>query len=307
MKIVIAGAGGVGSYYGAVLARAGHDVALLARGDHLAALRERGVAARLPDGSDFAVPVRASNEAADLGDAELVLVAVKAFSIPDVAPALALMARSGAVVVPLLNGVDIVDRLAEAGVPRASILAGLTYISAVRTGPGVVERRSDFQVVVVGEPGGGASERAGRVVEAFSGTGVEARVSEAIETELWRKLTFIVTLATACGLARAPIGAVRAAPGGERLLRRAAGEAVAVARAVGAELPETEAEEVVERVLALDGALRPSFLLDLEAGGPTELDVLSATISRLGSEAGVDTPVHDTAWAALSASLEREV
>lgn len=302
MKIAIVGAGGVGGYYGAVLARAGHDVTALARGDHLSAIRDGGIEVLQPDGNRFTAPVQATDQPGSLAGADLAVVAVKSYSLPELAPALARLGRGGTTILPLLNGVDITQRLVDQGVPAVSLLAGLTYISAARVAPGQIERRSEFQRIVLGEPDGGASDRAVRVSDAFSATDIDVRVSADMETELWRKLVFIATLAAACGLARGPVGVVRDAPLGATLLARAAAEVVAVARARGVRVDEDEGESVVQRIQGLDPALRPSFLLDLEAGGPTELDILSATISRLGSEAGVPTPVHDTAWTALSRS-----
>src|SRR4051812_49783916 len=141
MNIAILGAGGVGSYYGGTLARAGHRVALLARGAHLEALRgERGLEVRTPEGT-FTVAVEAVGDADELRDVELAVVAVKSYSLAEIAPAARRLAERGAVVLPLLNGVEAADRLIAAGVPGEQVLGGLTEISAVRIGPGIVERR----------------------------------------------------------------------------------------------------------------------------------------------------------------------
>ncbi len=311
MRVAILGAGGVGSYYGGVLAAAGHDVAVLARGANLTALRERGLTVREPaaggqeSGEDLVVDVEASDRVEDLatalsGHPELAIVAVKSYSLGEIAPAAAKLAEAGAVVVPLLNGVDIVDRLEGGGVPREALLAGFTYISAARVEPGVVERRSDFRRVVVGEPGDGASERARRVATAFDGTGVEARASDAIEPELWGKFVFIAAVSAVCGLARAPVGPAREADGGPERVRHAVEEVVAVARARGVDLPADTADSVVARIMDLAPGLKPSFLLDVLAGGPNELDILSGAVSGFGRELGVPTPVHDEVVAALS-------
>lgn len=304
MRITILGAGGVGSYYGGVLAAAGHDVALLARGENLAALRERGLTVREPAGEERVMDVAASALVDDLvaafpGDPELAIVAVKSYSLGEIAPAAAALADAGAVVVPLLNGVDIVDRLAAGGVPRSALLEGLTYVSAARAAPGVVERRSDFRRVVVGEPGGGASDRAKRVAAAFDGTGVDARASDTIEVELWSKFVFIAALSAVCGLARAPVGAAREVDGGADRVRRAVDEVETVAGARGVDLPPDTADSVVARIMGLAPGLQPSFLLDVLAGGPNELDVLSGAVSAMGRELGVATPVHDEVVAVL--------
>src|SRR5262249_34851832 len=162
----------------------------------------------------------------------------------EVAPAAARLAGGGALVLPLLNGVEAVDGLAAGGVARERILPGLALISAARVGPGVVGRGSEFRSVVLGEAGGGPSERAGRVAAAFREAGAEAKVSENIAVDLWRKLLFIVTVSAGCGLARRPLGAVRSAPLGMLLFERAAREAGAVARARGVALPDGEEQSV---------------------------------------------------------------
>ncbi len=307
MNIAIIGVGGVGGYYGGVLARAGQDVAVLARGENLEAIRQAGLTVEEPDGERYTTRVRATPEPAELAGAELVLVAVKSYAIDDVAPAVAGLALAGATVLPLLNGVDIAERLAAAGVPDPSILGGLTYISAARLAPGVIQRRSDFRTIMLGErlqfrePGSNGDDRARRIAAAFEGTGVDVQVTEQIETELWRKFVFIAAVSAVCGLAHSPIGAVREAPMGPALIRRAVHEVVAVGRARGVALDPGEGEAVIERIMGLAPGLRPSFLLDLEAGGPDELDTLSGAVARLGAQTSVETPVHDTAVAALGA------
>jgi 2-dehydropantoate 2-reductase len=299
MNIAILGAGGVGGYFGGILARAGNSVTLLARGAHLAAIRERGLEVRTPEGT-FIAAVAATGEPQEIGEVELAVVAVKSYSLPEIVPAARLLAERGATILPLLNGVEAADRLIEQGVPGDRVLGGLAEISAARLGPGVVERRSSFQRVVAGERAGGISERAERIAAAFREAGAEARASADITMDLWRKLAFITTMSAACGLARAPIGPVRRAPLGQLLIERALHEVVAVARALGVALPEDVESKILVFIDSAPDAMRPSFLLDLESGGPTEIDDLSGAVSRFGRQAGVETPVHDVATAALS-------
>jgi 2-dehydropantoate 2-reductase len=299
MKLAILGAGGVGSYYGGLLARAGHQVVLLARGAHLDALRQRGLEVRTPD-ETFTVTVEATGDPGKLGETDLAVIAVKSYSLPDIAPVARDLAMAGADILPLLNGVEAADRLIAAGVPDDRMLGGLTEISAVRTGPGAVERRSSFQRIVVGERTGGASERAERIAEAFRAAGAEARVSDDITVDLWRKLAFIATMAAACGLSRSPIGPIRRAPLGQLLLERAVHEVAAVGRGRGVALPADVEAKTLAFIASLPDPIKPSFLLDLESGGPTEIDDLCGAVSRLGRLAGVETPVHDVATAALS-------
>jgi 2-dehydropantoate 2-reductase len=300
MRIAILGAGGVGGNYGGTLARAGNHVTFLARGANLEALRERGLTVRTPD-ETFTVSVRAAASADEMGPVDLALVAVKGYSLAEIVPSARLLAERGATILPFLNGVEAADRLIAGGVPRERVLGGLTSLSVVRTSPGVVERRTPFQLVTVGELDGGVSERAERIGTAFRDAGAEVTVSADIAVDLWRKLAFISSMAAACGLARAPVGLVRDAPWGRLLFARAVAEVFAVARARGVAVGEHDPEETLRFIDSLAPGVKPSFLLDLEAGGPTELEDLSGAVSRLGREAGIETPIHDTATAALSA------
>jgi 2-dehydropantoate 2-reductase len=302
MDVAILGTGGVGGYYGAVLARAGHTVRFWARGANLDALRNRGLEVRTPEGT-FQLDVMATEVADELGRVDFGLVAVKSYSLPEVAAAARTVALRGASLLPLLNGVDAADRLVGLGVPREALLGGLTMISAERVAPGVVERKSVFQSVVLGELGGGSSPRAQAIVEALRSASIDARESTQVDVELWQKFVFIASVATVCGLARAPIGRVRTAARGNEFIEAAVSEAVSVARAKGVRLPDEQKARTVATIQGLPPQMRPSFLVDLERGGATELDALMGTVSRLGHELGVPTPVHSAATAALAASL----
>ena len=248
----------------------------------------------------FQARVSATARFDSLAPADFAILAVKSYSLVDIAPIVRRCAEQGTTVVPLLNGVETLERLAQLDVPPGAVIGGLTTISAVRITPGVVERRSPFQIVVVGELDGLISDRVDRIAAAFRGAGVDARASDRIQVELWQKFVFLAGVAAACGLARSAVGPLRADPLGRRLLQRAIEEIVAVARARGISLPEGEVARVMGVIDGLPPGMKPSFLVDLEAGGPTELDILSGAVSRFAEEAGIATPIHDTAAGALA-------
>ena len=306
MRFAILGAGGVGGYYGGLLAKNGHDVCILARTSNLAALRERGLEVRTPEGS-FTVLIKASDNVENFGGVDCALLAVKNYSLAEIAPAAAFLATQGALIVPLLNGVEVVSQLVAHGVPQLQLVGGLTAISAIRVAPGVFERRSPFQRVVLGELGQSQPERKQRIdaiAEAFREAGVEASVSSDITADLWRKFAFIASMAAACGLSRTAIGPLRTTKLGHLLIERAVREVVSVARAHKVALAEDEADRTMKIIDGLPEAMKPSLLIDLEAGRPTEIDDLSGAVSRLGKACGVETPVHDTAAATISLSAQ---
>jgi len=209
------------------------------------------------------------------------------------------VAERGATIVPFLNGVETNDRLIQLGVPRQAIIGGVTRISVARVKPGVVERRGAFQSVIIGELDDHVTDRVNRIALAFREAGIDARASNRIEVDLWEKFVFIAALAASCGLARTPVGPLREKPLGRRLLQRAVQEVVDLARARGITLAEDETARVLGAIDGLPPATKPSFLLDLEAGGPNELAILSGAVSRYADAAGVQTPVHETVTAVL--------
>src|SRR5579884_70797 len=305
MKFAIVGAGGIGGYYGGILARSGNEVQVLARGENLAALRARGLQVRTPEGS-FTASVKASDDVTQFTPVDCAIIAVKTYSLGEAAPAAKHLAESGGLIVPFLNGVDISEQLIALGIPNDKVIGGLTTISVARTAPGVFERRSNFQKVIVGEFSGSRDQmrrqRVERIAQAFLRAGVEAQVSDDIRAEIWRKFAFITAMAAVCGLARSAIGGVRAAPLGLLLLERAIREVVMVAHARGIRLADDETERLLKFCETLPDGMKPSLLLDVEAGRQSEIDALSGAVGRFGREVGIETPIHDTALAALSAS-----
>jgi 2-dehydropantoate 2-reductase len=302
MRIAIIGAGGVGGYYGALLTRAGHDVTMLARGEHLAAIQKNGIVIKDHD-KTFAVPVNATDRADDLRGADWAMLAVKSYSVAALADVITMLAKDGTTIVPPLNGVTTAENLEAVGVPRAQILGATTIMNAHKIAPGVIERLSKKERFVVGELDGTMSGRAQAIASAMESAGDESLATREIVFELWHKFNMLCACAAACGMARTNLGAIRDTELGRVLIDRAVREIAAVARAMRVPIPATQEEDALARIAALPASLEPSFLLDVERGGPTELDVLSGAVSRFGRQTGVPTPVHDTAAAVLASSV----
>jgi 2-dehydropantoate 2-reductase len=299
----IVGAGGIGSYYAGLLRRAGTDVRLLARGDHLAAIKERGLEIRVP-GDRWVVTLEASSDDQILHGCDYVIVSVKGYSLDEVAPGIARAAKAGAVVVPLLNGVDAAERLAGLGVPRSAIIGGLAKISVFRTAPGVVERKSTFYSITLGEFDRAPRERTTALVDEFKCAGSAAILSNDIGLDLWRKFAFIVPMTVACGLSREPAGRVFATARGRGLVIDSLHEIVEVSRRAGSALSDEDEALIGKDLFALSPEMFPSFYLDLVRGGPAETETLAGAVSRLGHASGVPTPIHDVATAAFTIATQ---
>ena len=298
MRIAVLGAGGVGGYYGGLLAHGGHNVAFVARGAHLAALRQRGLRVESVHGDFCVQPVRATDDPAEIGPVDLVLVAVKNYDLESAARAAEPLVGPGTAVLPLLNGLD-ADRRLAAVLGQGVVLAGLTHISSSLAAPGLVRQISAVRRITLGERDGTETPRAWRIADVLASAGIDVVLSDHIEVALWEKFLFIASISGVCCLARRPLGVVLATAETRDLYLQALREVEAVARAQNVAL----APDLVEHTLALSDSFapetRPSMLVDLEAGRRLELEALNGTVVRLGRSVGVATPVHAVAYAAL--------
>ena len=299
MKFTVMGAGGVGGYFGARLAAAGHEVGFVARGRHLEAMRENGLAIRSQLGDVELKPVRASDDPAALGAADFVLFTVKTYDCESAAVAVrpALGADTG--VVPLLNGIGHLEALCRIlGADR--VLGGVANISALIEEPGVIRHFDRMQILRIGEMDNSASPRVLALREACLEAGIDCPVPKDIERELWQKVVMICTLAGANCLTRLPLGACRSNPATRAMMESLTAESVAVARALGVSLPEDQEIRTMAVLDKLPAPMKASIFAALERGDRLEASALNGAIDRLGREAGVDTPTHRAVHAALA-------
>jgi 2-dehydropantoate 2-reductase len=301
MKIAVFGAGGIGGYYGGLLANSGQDVTFIARGAHLAAIRERGLAVESVHGDFVIRPAQTTDDPAQIGPVDFLLVTVKNYDLEPAAQAARPLVGPETAVLPLLNGLDAAEQLAAVlGADR--ILAGLTHISSSMPAPGVIRQVSPLRRIVFGELDGTLSARAERIRSALAATGVEVVLTSGVQTALWEKFLFIASIGGVCCLARQPIGRVLSTPESRQLYIDALREVEAVGRARGIDFSAEIVEQTLELTEGFLPATRPSMLVDLEAGRRLELEAMSGTVVRYGREAGVPTPVHRVIYAALKPS-----
>lgn len=299
MRILVMGTGGVGGYYGAILARAGHDVTFVARGAHLTALRERGL--ELRDRGEAAVlrPVNAVGDPAEAGaDFDLVFFTVKTYDTEPAARALRPAIGPRTAVLPLQNGVDAIDQL-SAALGAEHVLGGTTQIGARIVEPGVIERFSPFCQVTLGEPGGGVSERVERIAAALREVGVEAIASPDIQRALWEKFMMLAPMASLNTACRVPTGQVRADPDTRALYFAMMDEIVAVGRASGVTLPDESVEAMRRFYLDLPDSHTTSMQRDFEEQRRVELESLAGSVVRRGDAVGVPTPIFDVVYPIL--------
>ena len=291
------GAGGVGGYFGGRQAQAGHEVTLIARGSHLAALRAKGLTIRSPLG-DASLKVRAVEDPAEAGTAEVVIFAVKLWDTEAAAERLRPVVASGGVVLPFQNGVESIPRIGAA-LGKERVMGGAAYIAARIGEPGTIVHTGTMARLRFGPVAPSQRAVAGEFQSACRSAGIEAELVEDIERVLWEKFVFLAALSGTTTLARAPVGVIRGDPELRWMLEAAMREAWQVARRRGVTL----ADDFVAKQLAFADGLPPQMTSsmhgDLEAGGRLEVEWLSGAVARMAAEAGIEAPVNRTIYAAL--------
>lgn len=291
----------VGGYYGARLARSGHDVTFIARGAHLAAIRERGLEVRSPALGDFVVRAAAEDDPSKVGKVDLVIFAVKAYDNQAALPMIAPMLGPSTAILTLQNGVDSVAEIA-ASYGESAVIGGTTYIATSIAAPGVVEQNGTHRRVIVGEVFGnppGLSERVRAIRDAMVEADIQAEAAGDGRVPIWEKFIFLVTLAGFTGASRLPIGPLWADEQIRGQFLAGCREVEQVARAEGVPVAADTVDRIAGYVGNIPGTMRSSLLIDLSQGKRIEVEALHGSVVRRAARAGVAVPITSTLYAVL--------
>ena len=291
MKIAFMGSGGVGGLIGARLAQAGCDVSFVARGAHLAAMREHGLKLESPVGNVHLTNVRVTDDPGSLGPVDIVVIAVKLWDTGTAARAIAPLIGPDTGVLSLQNGVR-KDEILRPIVGDKALMGGVAYMGTAISRPGVIQHTGTMQRLVFGEYDGRRSKRAEALLEFARKAGLDARLSDDIRRSIWEKFVFLVGMAAVTATIRLPLGPILGHPLTRQFYLDAMREAAAVGRAHGVHLPEDIAEERLAFSDTLPASMTASLQLDLERGNPLEVEWLSGSVVELGAAVGVPTPIH---------------
>jgi 2-dehydropantoate 2-reductase len=304
MNILIVGAGGVGGYFGALLAQQGHEVTFVARGPHLRAIQERGLQILSVNGDFLVSPARATDGTEMPDRPEYVIVAVKDYQLAEAVPLITSITAPTTTVVPLLNGLDAHERLAAA-VGEARVVGGLCSLVSLIESPGVIRQPSQLRRVVLGELNGSRSERVENLIQAWQAAGAEAIHAHDIHAALWRKFIFIAPFGSVTALARANAGEMLACAETRELFVQGMREIEQLARASGVRLPDDAVPQALATAEAFEPAATSSMQRDVDAGRPFELEAFAGKVVRLGESLDIPTPIHRTIYGLLRPALLR--
>jgi 2-dehydropantoate 2-reductase len=301
MRFAIMGSGAVGGYYGARLARAGHEVTFVARGAHLAAIRAHGLRVRSPALGDFVVHARAEEDPSRVGQVDVVIFAVKAYDNDRAIPATLPLLGPSSCVLTLQNGVDSASELAAAAAEER-VLGGTTYIATALAEPGVIEQTGVHRRIIFGEVFGvlpRMSERVRAIEAAFAGADIQGQAVEDGRIPIWEKFIFLVALAGFTGASRLPIGPIWQDPWCRAQLLEGSREVERLARASGVPVAADVVDRIPSYIAAIPGTMRSSLLIDLSQGKRIEVEALQGAVVRRAAAAGVAVPIMSTLYALL--------
>ena len=300
MKVAVMGAGSIGGYFGGMLARAGHEVTLIARGDHLDAIRRHGLRMQTESG-DFTVPCQATDAPADIGPVDLALLTTKTYHNAAAVPAMTPLIGDDTAILSLQNGIDSYLPVAEQ-FPQAITLPGAAYIEASRLGPGAVRQGGAVVRIVTGGMRGSPpahQQRAAEICAAFRDAEVPAEAADDIAVTLWTKFLFIATMAGVTLLAREFVRELLPRPEWRKVIVGCMQEIETVARASDVNLAADITQTTLAYMESAKSAMRASMHADLMAGRPLELEALNGAAVRAGAAANTPTPINDVIYAAL--------
>ena len=299
MRIAMMGSGGIGGYFGGRMAAAGADVTFIARGRHLAAIRENGLRIESRDMGDATIrPASATDDPASVGSVDYVIIGVKLWDTEDAGRAILPMLGPDTAILSLQNGVDCDDLLAPI-VGRERLISGVAFIASSIGDPGVIRHIGTMQRIVMGVPGGKDSRRLAALQDMMVKAGIAAEISYDIQRTLWEKFVFLVGLSSTTTLMRTTLGPIRDDRESREFLFNVMRETVAVGREWGVDLPEDFADTRLAFADGLPVDMTSSMHHDFEAGNKLELPWLAGAVLRLGREVGIETPVCQTVYAAL--------
>jgi len=299
MKIATMATGGIGGYLAVRLAKIGHQVATIARGPHLDAIRENGLSLDAFDGHHHIEPWKASDNPAEVGEVDVIIFGVKGDAVDAAARSCVPMIGAGTVVIPFLNGVEASDRLAQI-LPENNVGNGVAQISTTIAAPGVIKQTGEFNRFIFAERDSRPSERIDALRDAINEAGSSAPPTDDIVRDLWTKFVLFSAVSGITAAARCTIADITGNEALGNLAKQVLAETAAVGRVRGVALSAAIEDDIWTAINGLPPTMRASTAIDLEHGRPLEIEWISGAVKRLSEQAGLEAPVNSALYALLS-------
>jgi 2-dehydropantoate 2-reductase len=301
MKYAIVGTGGVGGYFGAMLAKSGLEVCFVARGEHFEKMSTTGLTLRSVSGDFHLTNVNVVDCPSKLPPVDVVLLCTKTYDLISVSRKLVNTLGSDTIVVTTQNGIDN-DSVVRQELPEAKVIPGLSYIISAKVGPGMIAQTAGPCTIIFGEPAKPANEKLKRIESDMKRAGIRATASDDIVKELWTKLLWISVFAGMTSVCRCSIGEIANDEDSYQILTELLDEGIAVAKLQGFELEDKRREKILEKVRDYrhtGSSAKSSMLIDLEQGRATEVEAICGAIIRAADGHDISIPLSRLVYSAV--------
>ncbi len=298
MKIAIVGTGGIGGYFGSLLAKANLDVTFVARGENYKALKENGLTVKSVVGDFEIKPVQVVERISEIVNPDLIIFSVKTYDTETVAKELNLVVNPETIILTFQNGVDN-DIQIKKIIKGAQIYPGVAYVITAKTKPGIIEQTGGLRKLVFGDRDNSNNLRLKEIEKIMIDAGVDAKNSDDINRDIWKKFMFICPFAGMTALHKKTIGEILSNHETEKQYEECLREAIAVARAKKVNISENAFEEVMTTTRNTAATSKSSLLLDIENNRKNEIKTLNGTLVRFAKQLGVDVPINEAVYQAI--------
>ncbi len=290
MKIAIIGTGGIGGYFGGKLAKAGYDVTFLARGKQLEALKERGLTVKSLQGDFHVEHVNATDKNSDIGNCDLVMLCLKAWQVKEIAGDLKSILHENSIILPLQNGVQTADEL-QTVIDSKHIIGGLCRIISKIESPGVINHFGINPIIVFGELNNSITDRVNKIKEVFDKAGINAKVTDDIQSELWKKFIGIC-VSGLLAITKTNYGELRELPETRQMMIDLLTEIYLLSHKVGAKIECDFVEKTVAAIDAFPYDTTSSLTRDVWEGKPSEIEYQNGAVVRIAAKYKMFVPVN---------------
>lgn len=298
MRIYILGSGGIGGYFGGLLAYAGQDVTFVARGEHFNVLRDKGLTVKSVVGDFEVKPVKTIENISEITTPDLVIFSVKTYHTNEVAAQLASVINPNTVIITFQNGVDN-DNQIKNHIKNTQVFPGVAYVISTKLKPGVIFQTGGLRKLIFGDRDNPANPKLKEIEQLIKSNGVDATLSNNITRDLWKKFMFIVAFSGMTSICRSPISKVLGNPITKSLYERCVQEAITVAKAMNVTLEDKAFEAIMGISERTAPDSKSSLLVDIENNRPNEIETLNGILVNYAKQLGIDTPINELIYGAV--------
>lgn len=290
MKIAVIGTGGIGGYFGGKLAKAGFDVTFIARGAHLEALIKNGLTVKSILGDFIVDKIKATNKINNIHNPDLIIIGTKAWQIKEIRNDIKDILHPGSIILPLQNGISAADELTEY-IDKSYILGGLCRIISKINSPGIINHFAITPSIVFGELNKTLSERTSAIKNVFDIAGIESKLSDDIEAELWKKFIGIC-VGGLLAITKTTYGELRTIPETRQMMINLLNEVYLLSQKKGININVDFVYKTITAIDKFPDNSTTSLSRDIWEGRPSEIEYQNGTVVKLAEQLGIDTPVN---------------